>query len=101
MAASLEGFGRTLVIAPHPDDEVLGGAGTLVRLARTGAEVFVAVFTAVQPPDYTAAQVSRVKAQAAVAHEMLGVRETIWLDQPAARLFETPHAALNGALHRA
>src|SRR5690606_38881780 len=54
-----------------------------------------------QPPDYTAEQVSRVKAEAAVAHEMLGVRETIWLDQPAARLFETPHAALNGALHRA
>lgn len=94
-------FGRTLVIAPHPDDEILGVGGTMARLARAGSEVFIAIVTTGQPPDYTAEHVANVKAEAAVAHEMLGVRETIWLDQPAARLFETPHGVLNGALQEA
>lgn len=38
-------FGRTLVVAPHPDDEVLGAGGTIARLAAEGEEVFVAVVT--------------------------------------------------------
>jgi len=38
-------FGRTLVIAPHPDDEVLGAGGTIARLAAEGERVFVAIVT--------------------------------------------------------
>ena len=34
---------KTLVIAAHPDDEVLGCGGTIARLAKEGHDVFVAI----------------------------------------------------------
>ncbi len=34
---------RCLVIAAHPDDEVLGCAGTAARLAREGNDVYIAI----------------------------------------------------------
>ena len=78
----LGNFGRTLVIAPHPDDEILGVGGTIARLARAGHEMFVAVVTTGQPPDYSTAETARVRAEAARAHALLGVEE-ILLAQPA------------------
>ncbi len=36
---------RLLVLAPHPDDEVLGAAGAIERATRSGAEVTVVVAT--------------------------------------------------------
>ena len=95
---SLEVFGPTLVIAPHPDDEVLGAGGTIAGLARAGHEVRVAVVTTGQPPDYSPSQIAEVRSEAERAHAVLGVRETLWLDFPAARIAETPPRALNAAL---
>lgn len=91
-------FGRTLVIAPHPDDEVLGAGGTMARLAEAGGEVFVAVVTTGQPPAFSRDIVDRVRQEAGTAHALLGVRDTFWLDQPAAQLFESSHSDLNSAL---
>jgi len=91
----LRAFGRTLVIAPHPDDEVLGAGGTIARLGDLGLEVFVAVVTSARPPMFPVETTPTVRAEAARAHAHLGVRETFWLDQPAAQLFETPHFELN------
>lgn len=103
MTIGIEDFGRTLVIAPHPDDEILGAGGTIARLADSGREVVVAVVTTGRPPAYSAESVERVRAEARRAHDLLGVRRTLWLGQPAAELGETPHAALNatlgGAIH--
>lgn len=98
MTASLESFGRTLVIAPHPDDEILGAGATMARLAAAGIDVYVAVVTTGRAPHYSDDQVSAVRQEAARAHAHIGVHETFWLDQPAAGLWETPHSVLNAAV---
>jgi LmbE family N-acetylglucosaminyl deacetylase len=49
----LLGTRRLLVLAPHPDDEVLGAGGTIARLSDAGAEVVVAVVTRGAPPLFT------------------------------------------------
>jgi N-acetylglucosamine malate deacetylase 1 len=98
MTGSLESFGRTLVIAPHPDDEILGAGATMALLAAAGMEVYVAVVTTGRAPHYSAEQVATVRDEAARAHAHIGVRETFWLDQPAAGLWETPQSTLNAAV---
>src|SRR3546814_8197602 len=63
---------RALVIAPHPDDEVLGCGGTIARLAAMGREVHVAIVTRGTPPRFDEAQVAEVTAEARAAHDLLG-----------------------------
>ena len=36
---------RVLVIAPHPDDEIIGVGGTVAKRVREGNEVYVCVVT--------------------------------------------------------
>ncbi len=91
-------MGKTLVIAPHPDDEVLGAGGTIARLAAQGNEVYVAVVTWGNPPEFPAEKMVQVKSEAEKAHRILGVKETFWLGFPAAALSETAHSALNAGL---
>ena len=98
MNREMDWLGRTLVIAPHPDDEVLGAGGTMARLSALGQEVFVAVVTTGKPPIYSDKSVARVRAEADSAHDLLGVKETFWLDQPAAELPEVKNIVLNGAI---
>ena len=90
--------GPWLVIAPHPDDEVLGCGGTIARVSKEGAAVHVAVVTRGTAPAFSEEMTATVRSEACAAHTHLGVRETHWLDFPAAQLFETPHASLNAGL---
>lgn len=92
------GAGTVLVIAPHPDDEVLGCGGTIARLSAAGREVHVAIATTGQPPRYDAASVKAVRDEAAAAHALLGVTRTHYLDLPAAELDRIGHADINRAM---
>lgn len=90
--------GPILVIAPHPDDEVLGCGGTIARLAAEGASVHIGIVTSGKPPRFDPAQVAGVRAETARAHEMLGVAETHWLGLPAAALDQMAHGDVNAAI---
>jgi N-acetylglucosamine malate deacetylase 1 len=98
MTAALLACSRALVIAPHPDDEVLGVGGTIARLTNAGTQVTVSIVTKGESPPFDADLITRGRAEAADAHRDLGVSKTIFLDLPAARLRETPHSQLNAAL---
>jgi LmbE family N-acetylglucosaminyl deacetylase len=39
------GRGRVVVVAPHPDDEILGAGGTTAKLAAAGAEIVAVAVT--------------------------------------------------------
>ena len=68
------------VIAPHPDDEVLGVGGTMARLASEGREVVVAIVTRGEPPIFSESFVEQGRREALEAHELLDVRKTLFLD---------------------
>lgn len=94
----LDRIQRALVVAPHPDDEILGCGGTMARLAEMGKEVHVAIATRGRPPLFPAEGVEAVWAEARTAHNHLGVTETHSLDFPAAELDRVPHLELNRAV---
>lgn len=86
---------KILVIAPHNDDEVLGVGGTIARFATEGAEVFVVIVTKGYPPEYTEESNQEDIKEALAAHQLLGVKDTIFLSFPAARLDTVPHRDVN------
>lgn len=89
---------RVAVIAPHPDDEVLGCGGTMARAASAGALVDVVVMTRGQPPQFDGAFVEQIRAETLASHASIGVHETHFLDFPAAALDQVPRAQINQAL---
>lgn len=78
---------RILVFAPHNDDEVLGVGGTIAKYTKLGNEVFICEVTSWLE---NLEQTNLIKQEAINAHNILGVKETIFLDLPVVHLKETP-----------
>jgi LmbE family N-acetylglucosaminyl deacetylase len=87
-----------LVLAPHPDDEVLGCGGAMARWAGEGHSVQVALVTRGRPPVSSGEEEARCRAEARAAHARLGVARTWRLELPAAELDGVPHRELNARL---
>lgn len=90
---------RVLVIAPHPDDEVLGCGGTMAKLRAKGHSVCVAIMTKGSQPLFSEEYVAVSRKEAQAAHNLLGVNETIFCDLPAAALDRTGHSVINDKIH--
>jgi len=89
---------RLLVIAPHPDDEILGAGGTMARFARAGGRVTVLTVAAHMPPLYPPEVHERTVAEARRAHAAVGVEESVFLDYPAVCMTQSPIWELNAKI---
>lgn len=86
-----------LVIAPHPDDEVLGCGGAIVKYASEGHDVYVAVVTKGCEPLFPESQVQQVRNECMEADRLLGVKQTVFMDFPASMLESVSRYEFNGA----
>ena len=89
---------KVLVLAPHPDDEVLGCGGVIAKHAAAGDEVSVLVATRGTAELYRDEQVEAVRNEARRAHALLGVQETRFLEFPAPALDTVPRYKLASAV---
>lgn len=87
---------RVLVIAPHPDDEVLGVGGTILKRARAGDEVYVCIVTKALDTMFPKELIEQGRQECRKADAILGVKETIFLDYPAVMLETVPRYEFNG-----
>ena len=89
---------KVLIIAPHPDDEILGCGGTIANRARAGQEIYVCVVTKGCEPLFNKEFVEQGRAECRTADKLLGVKETVFLDYPAVMLETIPRYEFNKAL---
>jgi len=86
---------KILIIAPHPDDEILGVGGTIAKYVSMGHEVYVCIVTKGCLPLFEKNGVEKVRTECKQADQLLGVKNTIFLDFPAAMLEDVPRHELN------
>ena len=86
------------MIAPHPDDEIIGVGGTIAKRAKAGDEVYVCVVTKGQEPMFKREFIEQGRRECREADAKLGVKETIFLDFPAVMLETIPRYEFNGKI---
>lgn len=93
-------FGRTIVLAPHPDDETLGCGGTLLRLKEEGsASLFWVLMTRMTAEaGYDGAAISRRETEIEQVGRLFGFERTVQLPFSAAMLDIAPTHELVRAL---
>lgn len=94
----IEGKFRVLVIAPHPDGEVLGCGGTIAKHALGGDEVHLCVVTKAYPPEWSEDEIKERREEVFRVNEILGIKKTYFLDFPTVKLDTIPQKELNQAI---
>jgi len=77
---------RVLVIAPHPDDEVLGCGGTIKKHTNKKDEVYLCIVTKAYIPDWSQEFIENRKKEISLANQVLGIKETFFLNLPTVKL---------------
>ena len=90
---------NVLVVAAHPDDEVLGVGGTIPLIRARGGRVTVVIVTDGSSAQYAGdAEIGQQKNQSLqAAHQILGTDEVVRWDFPDMRLDTIEHVELNRA----
>lgn len=89
---------KVLIIAPHPDDEIIGVGGTIIKRAKAYDEVYVCVVTKGQEAMFKKSFIEQGRRECREADAKLGVIETFFLDFPAVMLETVPRYELNGKI---
>ena len=90
---------NVLVVAPHPDDEILGAGGTIAKYSAQGREVTVLTVSGHLPPLYPQEAYSRTVREAEAAHKLVGVSEAISLEIPATFVHREAIHELNARIY--
>lgn len=88
-----------LIIAPHPDDEIIGLGGAIKKFSDSGHDVTVLLVSGHLPPLYSEDVFVEHKKQALAAHAIVGVKESIFLEIPATFVRDETVADLNGKIY--
>ena len=86
-------FERVLVVASHPDDEILGCGGTVARLAFRGSHIKTVIMSTgvtSRPENNNAQSISQLKESSCKANKILGVSNIEFMDLPDNKMDSMP-----------
>ena len=81
---------KILILAPHPDDEVLGCGGTIKKYSNRGEEVYLCIVTEAYTPDWSEEFLRERPKEIEEANKLLGIKKTYFLGFPTAKLDTVP-----------
>ena len=88
-----------LVVAPHPDDEILGCGGTIARHVSQGDTVYVCIVTTAYTPDWSKEYIEHRHTEITNSNSILGIKKTFFLDFPTAKFDTISRKEINESLH--
>lgn len=91
---------RVLCLAAHPDDEVLGAGGTLLKHHAAGDQTRLVVATVAYTPRWSASTVQRKREECIKASGLLGISDVRFLEFKTMHLNALPAIELNDAVGR-
>jgi len=91
---------KVLVIAPHPDDEVLGCGGAIAKHVSGGDEVYLCIVTKAYPPEWTEQEIQERREEVLRVNKILGIKKTYFLDFPTVKLDTIPQKELGDSISR-
>ncbi len=77
---------KVLVIAAHPDDEVLGVGGTILKHTANGDDVYVCIVTKAYEPNWSKEYIKNKLKEAKEVDKILGVKKRIFCNFPTTKL---------------
>jgi LmbE family N-acetylglucosaminyl deacetylase len=89
---------RVLVMAAHPDDEVIGAGGTIVRHVQRGDKVHLCVVTKAYTPDWTEEVIKEKRREVIAASKVLGIEDVTFCDLPTVMIDTLPQKELNKSI---
>lgn len=91
---------KILIIAPHPDDEVLGCGGTVAKHSKRGDEVYLCIVTKAYTPDWSEEFLKNRPKEIEKSNKILGIKKTYFLDYLTVKLDTIPQKELNEAISK-
>lgn len=96
---------KVLVIAAHPDDEVLGVGGTIAKLSSQGVECHLLIVTdgssaQYRDSDHLQEIIEAKKKETQGCADVLGFKSIHYGEQPDMRLDKTPHIVINQVIEK-
>jgi len=90
---------KILIIAAHPDDEVLGMGATIYKLAKKNHVIHLCVVSEGASAQYKDKKMIKVRKDSCIkAGKILGISTFDFLEFPDCRLDTVPHLEINGKL---
>jgi LmbE family N-acetylglucosaminyl deacetylase len=89
---------KVLVIAAHPDDEVIGCGGAIARHAASGDKVYLLVMTQIYAPEWDMKEFDKRRKEAFKAAKVLGIKQVFFGGFPTAKLNTVPTITLTNKI---
>lgn len=92
---------KVLVIAPHPDDEVLGCGATIAKYTKIlGNSVTLCIITEAYEPEWSEEFIKKTRpAEIEKVQKTLGIKDIVQLKLPTVKLDTIPQKELNAAIY--
>lgn len=92
---------NVLVIAAHPDDEVLGMGATIKKFSKKGISIHLCVVSDGASAQYTDEKMIKTRKESCIkSSKLLGIKQIKFLDFPDMRLDSVPHLEINKELEK-